>query len=387
MLDGDGCRMDLEITDEGARSFANAQTFIGTAGTAGTIFSNNFHVFCRVRGTVELDGTSAEVDAPAWRDHSWGVRRWDSFVSSRSFGGSHGAGDDALQFRFASMVGANGSFFRVGSLERDGEPLPVAERRHAGARRRRLGALPVGRGPLRLEDGTTTTVRIDTIGGMIGVTAQRYGWESVGDVTVDGVPGRLGFPRDQPQRAQRRQTARLRPGRRADQRHRPARSRLTSVDVRQPAEDRALYYRQLRATVATVLPARAHERRRRSTPPRLVDRILAEFIVEEEWGDGAEPASSAPSSTPCSTTRHANAASDHARSASTSCADGPPRPVAATRRRRRRSDELCAADLVDVERRFLERVDELRRVVLAETARRRGSPAFGHRVLRHGRSS
>ena len=44
-----------------------------------------------------------------------------------------------------------------------------------------------------LEDGGTTTVRIDTIGGMIGVTAQRYGWESVGDVSVDGVPGGWGF--------------------------------------------------------------------------------------------------------------------------------------------------------------------------------------------------
>ena len=126
VLDGDGCRVELDITDEGSRSFANAQSFTGTAGTAGTIFSNNFHVFCRVRGTVELDGTKAEVDAPAWRDHSWGVRRWDSFVSSRSFGGTHGEGEGALQFRFASMVGVNGSFFRIGSLSRGGEPIPVA---------------------------------------------------------------------------------------------------------------------------------------------------------------------------------------------------------------------------------------------------------------------
>ena len=44
-----------------------------------------------------------------------------------------------------------------------------------------------------LEDGGTTIVRIDTIGGMIGVTAQRHGWESVGDVTVDGEPGGWGF--------------------------------------------------------------------------------------------------------------------------------------------------------------------------------------------------
>ena len=44
-----------------------------------------------------------------------------------------------------------------------------------------------------LADGTTTTVRIETIGGMLGVTRQRFGWESVGDVSLDGEPGGWGF--------------------------------------------------------------------------------------------------------------------------------------------------------------------------------------------------
>ena len=44
-----------------------------------------------------------------------------------------------------------------------------------------------------LADGSTTTVRIDTIGGMIGATRERFGWESVGDVSVDGEPGGWGF--------------------------------------------------------------------------------------------------------------------------------------------------------------------------------------------------
>ena len=136
VLDGDGCRADLEITDEGTRSFANAKTFSGPSGVTGTIFSNNFHVACRVRGTVELDGRRAEVvDAPAWRDHSWGVRRWDSFVSSRSFGGSHGTGDDALHFRFASMVGSNGSFFRHRRPQPGRREGAGGRRGHAGARR------------------------------------------------------------------------------------------------------------------------------------------------------------------------------------------------------------------------------------------------------------
>jgi hypothetical protein len=193
VLDGDGCRIEFEIEDLGPRSYVNAQTFVGTAGTAGTIFSNNFHVACRVRGTVELDGARAEVDAPGWRDHSWGARRWDSFLSSRSFGGSHGSGDETLQFRYASLVGANGSFFRHGSLSRHGEPVPVAGAEmllHVDDDSVRCPSAEV---TYRLEDGGTTTVRIDTIGGMIGATAQRYGWESVGDVSVNGEPGGWGF--------------------------------------------------------------------------------------------------------------------------------------------------------------------------------------------------
>jgi hypothetical protein len=192
--DSDGCRADLVITDEGERSFANAETFSGPAGATGTIFSNNFHVACRVTGTVELDGRQAEVvDAPAWRDHSWGVRRWDSFVSSRSFGGSHGAGDDALHFRFASMVGSNGSFFRIGALSRAGQKVPVADAAMLVYVDDDSMSCPSAEVRYELEDGRTTVVRIETIGGMIGVTAQRHGWESVGDVTVDGVAGGWGF--------------------------------------------------------------------------------------------------------------------------------------------------------------------------------------------------
>ncbi len=194
VLEGDGCRADLVITDEGERSYANAETFSGPSGVAGTIFSNNFHVACRVSGVVELDGRRADVvRAPAWRDHSWGVRRWDSFVSSRSFGGSHGGGDGALHFRFASMVGSNGSFFRIGALSRGGEKVPVADASMQVHVEDDSMSCPSAEVRYGLEDGGTTVVRIDTIGGMIGVTAQRHGWESVGDVTVDGVPGGWGF--------------------------------------------------------------------------------------------------------------------------------------------------------------------------------------------------
>ena len=190
VLDEEGCRMDLEITDDASsRTETTAGAFAGSQGSAGAIFSNNFHAFCRARGTVTIDGRTAQIDAPAWRDHSWGARRWDSFLASRSFGGSLAG----LQFRYGSMVGANGSFFRRGSLARDGAPVEVAAAEMLVTVDDDGVRCPSAEVRYHLASGETTSVRIDTIGGMLGVTRERYGWESVGDVSVDGEPGGWGF--------------------------------------------------------------------------------------------------------------------------------------------------------------------------------------------------
>jgi hypothetical protein len=190
-LDADDCHVEFEIEDAAhSPTRANAGAFSGSEGSTGAIFADNFHVFCRVRGTVMLDGRTVKVNAPAWRDHSWGVRHWDSFVSSRSFGGSFG---ETLQFRYGSMVSANGSFFRRGSLERNGEPLDVAEAAmlvHVDDDSLRCPSAEVR---YQLADGKTMRITIETIGGVIGATRERYGWESVGDVCVDGEPGGWGF--------------------------------------------------------------------------------------------------------------------------------------------------------------------------------------------------
>jgi aminoglycoside phosphotransferase (APT) family kinase protein len=52
--------------------------------------------------------------------------------------------------------------------------------------------------------------------------------------------------------------------------------------VRQPSEDRVLYYRELRRTIATIFVPELSTARARDAAS-LVDRILSEFIVEEEW--------------------------------------------------------------------------------------------------------
>ncbi len=190
VLETDTCRMDLVLEDEAdSLSVSGANTFAGSKGAAGAIFSNNFHAACRASGSVSLDGRTAMISAPAWRDHSWGVRHWDSFLSSRSFGGSFGD----LQFRYGSMVGANGSFFRQGSLTDRGETLNVASASmllHVDDDSLRCPSAEVR---YVLADGAAVDVRVRTIGGMLGVTRRRHGWESVGDVWVDGKPGGWGF--------------------------------------------------------------------------------------------------------------------------------------------------------------------------------------------------
>jgi aminoglycoside phosphotransferase (APT) family kinase protein len=133
--------------------------------------------------------------------------------------------------------------------------------------------------------------------------------------------------------------------------------------VRQPTEDRALYYRQLRDTIATVFAPELTTATAKDAAG-LVDRILAEFIVEEEWGpalsqefgaafetllDQPEPGREviSPERFVALRRRAADVVFDRAGS------DQP-------------SEQLQCRRLVDVERRFLQRVDELREVVLEE---------------------
>ncbi len=137
--------------------------------------------------------------------------------------------------------------------------------------------------------------------------------------------------------------------------------------MRQPTDDRVLYLRQLRATVSnTFLPELSSATA--IDAAGLVDRILAELIVEEEWaetlsaGFGAEFEAllASPADVPGGAVLTPERFVELRRQAAEVVArDAGSGDAAAL--------ELCRR-LVDVERRFLERVDELRRAVLAEVA-------------------
>jgi aminoglycoside phosphotransferase (APT) family kinase protein len=113
--------------------------------------------------------------------------------------------------------------------------------------------------------------------------------------------------------------------------------------MRQPSADRALYYRQLRASIRASLVPELRSAQAKDTAA-LIDRILAEFIVEEEWAP--------------------------ALSAEFGPALGGADPVTpdAFHDVRRQAAERPTPALAEAERRFLERVDELRTAVIAETA-------------------
>jgi aminoglycoside phosphotransferase (APT) family kinase protein len=135
--------------------------------------------------------------------------------------------------------------------------------------------------------------------------------------------------------------------------------------VRQGADDRALYYRQLRHTIrALFLPELTSAQARDAAG--LVDRILAEFIVEEESDEGLssefgarfrallEPVGKGELA-PVTPEQFDQLRDRAARVVADDAANVDP----ALR-------ELCRA-LVEVERSFVERLDELRSSVLAET--------------------
>lgn len=132
--------------------------------------------------------------------------------------------------------------------------------------------------------------------------------------------------------------------------------------MRQPAEDRALYYRQLRRTIATVFAPELTSATAKDAAG-LVDRILAEFVVEEEWAGalGQEYGAAfeellfdAPGDEVVTTERFVELRRLAADFVAEKAGSDDPAERAQCRR------------LVDVERRFLERVDELRQAVLSE---------------------
>ena len=71
----------------------------------------------RVRGTARLGGTTYEVDALAYRDHSWGRREWPTLLAHRYLGGTVGP---ELTFCTLGWLGIDGRISQFGLIVRGG---------------------------------------------------------------------------------------------------------------------------------------------------------------------------------------------------------------------------------------------------------------------------
>jgi hypothetical protein len=180
-LEEEGCDIDLVVEDMGA-----APTQHG-ASLDTRIYTNHFNSNCRFRGTARLAGRTYEVDAPGWRDHSWGPRKWDSFPVNRVLVANFG---EDLAISAIVQVWTEGALTRRGQLTRDGvrhafadfESLMLMEDDGISARSAEFTAV--------LDTGERLTFWVDLVGGVICKTKQRVGFDGVGECYLGD---RVGF--------------------------------------------------------------------------------------------------------------------------------------------------------------------------------------------------
>ena len=173
LLASDDCRLDLVVHDP-----PGWLTWIEKSTNAldGKIYSDHYNGHCRVSGEATLAGRSYEIDAMAWRDHSWGARHWDSIACTRSLGGGF---DTGLTFSILTFLGTDGTLLRRGYVARDGKRVPMREAELWVAIEEDGVSARGGALTCTVEGGTRHDFDFEVTGGMMGVTRERFGFESI----------------------------------------------------------------------------------------------------------------------------------------------------------------------------------------------------------------
>ena len=180
VLDGEGCQLNLVVAEG-----PDAVVWLPKDRNPlrGDVYSDHYNSHCRVSGEAELGGQTFAVEANAWRDHSWGVRQWGNILCSRTFGGCFAP---QQTFKFLSFLGPSGQLVRRGYVAIDGRTVPwrdfelVVEMEEDGVSARG------GRASGKAEDGSAHHFEFEVVGGMLGVTRERCGYESVARAYKDG---------------------------------------------------------------------------------------------------------------------------------------------------------------------------------------------------------
>ncbi len=187
VLDSDDCRLDLVVQDPpGWLAWIEKST----NALDGRIYSDHYNGHCRVSGEAELAGRRYQVDALGWRDHSWGPRHWDSIVCTRSLGGGFASG---LTLSLLTFLGTDGQLLRRGYLARDGKRVPIVDAELWVAIEEDGVSARGGALSCTLEGGARHDFGFEVTGGMMGVTRERVGFESIVRLHAEGEPEGWGF--------------------------------------------------------------------------------------------------------------------------------------------------------------------------------------------------
>jgi hypothetical protein len=113
-VDDQDCRLEFDLED----FYPRTDFFGAAAGAVRDLAPNHFETSGRIRGTAVLADQRYEVDGLFHRDHSWGIRHWDSFLSHRWVVGSFGP---ELSFGLVTWHARYGVLRRFGYVVRNGE--------------------------------------------------------------------------------------------------------------------------------------------------------------------------------------------------------------------------------------------------------------------------
>lgn len=105
-----GISVDLEITD-----LHTPKATFPSAGWTMKDRQAKDHLECGVgvRGRVEIAGRAYVIDGHGYRDHSWGIRHWDTLVAHRW---QTGTLDNGTSFQITSWLNIDGTLFRQGMI-------------------------------------------------------------------------------------------------------------------------------------------------------------------------------------------------------------------------------------------------------------------------------
>jgi len=112
--DDQDCRLEFDLED----FYPRTDFFGAAAGEVRDLAPNHFETSGRIRGTAMLGDRRYEVDGLFHRDHSWGIRHWDSFLNHRWMVGTFGP---ELSFGLVTWHARNGVLRRFGYVVRNGE--------------------------------------------------------------------------------------------------------------------------------------------------------------------------------------------------------------------------------------------------------------------------